>query len=199
MNKYYIIILIIIRSIHGFAQKPPTELKIKIDSIVNPYIKQYSIVGMSIGIVDNNENFTFNYGQTAHKNGFSISDSSMFHIASITKVFTATAIMKLVEEQKLSLDDKLFKILPDFKLKSKEYNKITIKHLLTHTSGLPWTNIQTSLPDDNSSIPLFMNGLKNVKLNFSPGTKFSGATYSNIAFDLLGIVCFLIFTLANNG
>jgi len=171
-----------------FAQKPSNELKAKIDSIVSPYIEQYSIVGMSIGIVDDVESYTINYGQTAQKDGFPISDSTMFHIASITKVFTATAIMQLVEQDKLSLDDKIVDILPDFKLKSKDYNKITIKHLLTHTSGLPWTNKQTNLPNDSTSIPLFLKGLQKVKLNFAPGTKFSGDTYSNIGFDLLGIV-----------
>ena len=143
---------------------------------------------MSIGIVDDFESYTINYGHTSQKGGFPVSDSTMFHIASITKVFTATAIMQLVEQDKLSLDDKLVDILPDFKLKSKGYDKITIKHLLTHTSGLPWTNKQTSLPNDSTSIPLFIKGLQKVKLNFLPGTKFSGDTYSNIGFDLLGIV-----------
>lgn len=180
--------IILIQSLSCLGQKPANELKAKIDSIVNPYIKQYSIVGMSIGIVDNIESYTINYGQTAHEYGVPVSDSTMFHIASITKVFTATAIMQLVEQGKLSLDDKLVDVLPEFKLRSKDYDKITIKHLLTHTSGLPWTNKQTDLPEDSTSIPLFMDGIKKVKLNFSPGTKFSGDTYSNIAFDLLGIV-----------
>ncbi|MRX46102.1 serine hydrolase [Pedobacter sp. HX-22-1] len=133
MKIYLLVILFLIQSINGFSQKLTTELKTKIDSIVNPYIKQYSIVGMSIGIVDDDKSYTVNYGQTAQQNGFPVTDSTMFHIASITKVFTATAIMQLVEQGKLSLDDKLVEILPDFKLKSKDYDKITIKHLLTHT------------------------------------------------------------------
>ena len=177
-----------IQSLSCFAQKPTNELRAKIDSIVNPYIKQYSIVGMSIGMVDDTESYTINYGSTSNKDGFPVTDNTMFHIASITKVFTATAIMQLVEQGKLSLDHKLVDVIPEFKLKSKDYDKITIKHLLTHTSGLPWTNKQTSLPEDSTSIPLFLDGLKKVKLNFSPGTKFSGDTYSNIAFDLLGVV-----------
>ena len=196
MTRLLIFVIILIQSLSCLAQKPTNELKVKIDSIVNPYIKQYSIVGMSIGIVDDFKSYTINYGQTTQKDGFPILDSTMFHIASITKVFTATAIMQLVEQGKLSLDDKLVDILPSFKLKSKDYNKITIKHLLTHTSGLPWTNKQINLPNDSSSIPLFIDGLKKVKLNFSPGTKFSGDTYSNIAFDILGIVVEKITNLA---
>lgn len=177
-----------IQSLSCFAQKPTNELKAKIDSIVRPYIEKYSIVGMSIGIVDDIESYTLNYGQTAQKDGFPVSDSTMFHIASITKVFTATAIMQLVEEGKLSIDDKLVDIIPEFKLRSKSYDKITIKQLLTHTSGLPWTNKQNDLPEDSTSIPLFIEGLQKIQLNFTPGTKFSGDTYSNIGFDLLGIV-----------
>lgn len=188
MTRLLIIVIILIQALSCLAQKPTNELKTKIDSIVSPYIEQYSIVGMSIGIVDDIESYMINYGQTAQKDGFPVSDSTMFHIASITKVFTATAIMQLVEQGKLSLDDKLVEIIPEFKLRSKDYDKITIKQLLTHTSGLPWTNKQTDLPNDSTSIPLFIEGLQKIKLNFTPGTKFSGDTYSNIGFDLLGIV-----------
>ncbi|MEN0048373.1 MAG: serine hydrolase domain-containing protein [Bacteroidota bacterium] len=186
--RFLLVILFVVLAMNCFAQQSTVEIKRQIDSIVIPYIKQYSIVGMSIGIVADDYSYTMNYGHTAQKNGFPISDSTMFHIASITKVFTATAIMQLVEKKELSLDDRLVDVLPEFELKGKDYNKITIKHLLTHTSGLPWTNKQVNLPDDRTSIPLFMSGLKRVKLNFTPGSKFSGDTYSNIAFDLLGIV-----------
>jgi CubicO group peptidase (beta-lactamase class C family) len=61
-----------------------------------------------------------------------VSANSTFHIASVSKTFTAAVILKLMEQGKLNLDDRVEKYLPDF-----PYNGITIRHLLTHRSGLP--------------------------------------------------------------
>jgi CubicO group peptidase (beta-lactamase class C family) len=55
-----------------------------------------------------------------------------FNLASVSKIFTATAILQLKEKRKLTLDDKVQLYLPAF-----PYKKITLRHLLTHTSGLP--------------------------------------------------------------
>ncbi|NRB62333.1 MAG: serine hydrolase [Saprospiraceae bacterium] len=49
--------------------------------------------------------------------------------------------------------------------KGKGYGKITIKHLLTHTAGLLWTNKQANLPNESSSIPLFIKDIQNTKFN----------------------------------
>jgi CubicO group peptidase (beta-lactamase class C family) len=70
---------------------------------------------------------------TAKKNiSNKISETTLFDLASISKQFTAAAILKLVEHDSLSLEDYLIDYFPDL-----PYNTIKIKHLLTHTSGLP--------------------------------------------------------------
>lgn len=61
-----------------------------------------------------------------------ITDSSTFHVASVSKTFTAAVILKLMEEGRISLDDEVEKYLPDF-----PYHHISIKNLLSHRSGLP--------------------------------------------------------------
>ena len=61
-----------------------------------------------------------------------ITPNSTFHIASVSKTFTAAVILKLMEEGKLTLEDNVEKYLPGF-----PYNGITIKDLLSHRSGLP--------------------------------------------------------------
>lgn len=66
-----------------------------------------------------------------------IDKESMFSIGSISKIFATVSIMILVEEGKLSLDTPVYKILPQFKMKDKNYQKITVKMLLNHSSGLP--------------------------------------------------------------
>src|SRR5574344_629250 len=89
--------------------------------------------------------------------GFGISDletkakidgNTFFNIASISKQFTAVAIMKLAEEGKISLDDNVKKYFPSFK--ADFFNKITIRHLLSHSSG-----IMDQRPRDNRDFVLY--------------------------------------------
>src|SRR4051794_9724315 len=106
-----------------------------------------------------------------------------FRIASVSKQFTATAVMLLVDRGKLSLDDSLTKFFPGFP----EYGrKITIRHLLTHTSGLPayeklipaGTTLQL---DDLDVLHLLMDTRQP---SFAAGEKFE---YSNSGYTLLGL------------
>lgn len=65
-----------------------------------------------------------------------ISDSTLFNLSSVSKTFTSTALLKLAEEKKLSLDDKLSQYFPEFS-DNKYLRDINIRHILTHSSGLP--------------------------------------------------------------
>lgn len=107
-----------------------------------------------------------------------------FRMASVSKQFTATAVMRLVDRGQLSLDDTLDKFFPGFP----EYaDKITIKHLLTHCSGLP--DYEDLIPpgatlqlDDLDVLHLLMDAHEP---RFPPGEKFA---YSNSGYALLGLV-----------
>ena len=180
--------IVLLPCLKVLSQNIDFEKKAAIDSIVNKYAKEYSIVGLSIGIIDNGNEFTQHYGNTDLNKRYIVSDSTMFHLASISKLFTATAILQLVENNKLSLEDKLVDILPEFKMKDKRYGEIKIQHLLTHSSGLKWNNKLKKSPDDTSSVSLYIQNLQKAKLKFTPGEKMSSATYSNVGYDLLGIV-----------
>jgi CubicO group peptidase (beta-lactamase class C family) len=107
-----------------------------------------------------------------------------FRMASVSKQFTATAVMLLVERGQLSLQDSLTKFFPGFP----EYGQhITVKHLLTHTSGLP--AYEELIP---AGTKLQLNDLDVLRLlmdtkepRFSPGEKFE---YSNSGYALLGLI-----------
>lgn len=107
-----------------------------------------------------------------------------FQIGSITKQFTAACILKLVEEGKLKLDDKLSKFYADFP----KADSITIHMLLTHTSGI---KNYTDLPEfwEKMALPITKDSMialfKKQPFNFSPGSKQS---YSNSGYFLLGCI-----------
>lgn len=109
-----------------------------------------------------------------------------FRIGSATKQFTATLILKLVEEGKLDLQGKITDYLPEYP--APQGNKITIHHLLTHTSGLPSYTTPDFMSDQvrdpfppDSLIALFSD----MELQFEPGTKWS---YSNSGYIVLGAI-----------
>lgn len=190
MKKTLLLALLCCTSAAAFAQSPVLNAQTNkaIDSIVAAQIKEYAIVGLSIGIVQNGESTTKHYGTTDASGKYPVTDATAFHLASISKLFAATAIMQLVEEGKIRLTDKLADLLPDFTMKDSRYTQITLQHLLTHTSGLMWDNKLKKSPDSPASLPLYVANLRQKRLNFAPGTRLSYKTYSNVAFDLLGIV-----------
>src|SRR5690349_4795039 len=125
------------------------------------------------------------YGMANLELGVPIAPEMVFELGSVTKTFTATAIMMLAERGKLSIQDDLTRYLPDFPTHGK---KITLEHLLSHTSGVP--NF-TSLPDWvgkqrlDVSVEELIGLFRGKPLDFEPGERYS---YSNSGYALLGAV-----------
>lgn len=97
-------------------------------------------VGLSVGIIYDQELIWSGYYGYANKEaGIPVTSKTLYRIASISKLFTATAIVQLRDEGKLRLDDPITHYLPWFKIKTKspKARPITIENLITHTSGLP--------------------------------------------------------------
>ena len=134
-------------------------------------------------------------GQIIYKKAFGSADLELnvpvsadmvFNLASITKQFTAVAILQLVEQGKIRLQDSLQKFIPDF---PSNRQTITIEHLLTHTSGIP-DYMQINYPNlymerwDFTPKQL-IDSFEHYPLEFEPGTKYS---YSNSGYYLLGYI-----------
>ncbi|WP_416176196.1 serine hydrolase [Clostridium sp.] len=125
------------------------------------------------------------YSKSDFEQNIDNSPQTEFPIGSMTKQFTAMAIMQLEEKGLLSEDDPISKYIPDYP----KGNTITIKNLLTHTSGIVnYTNLPefwTMKTDSFKDIQNVINLFKNKPLEFEPGTKFS---YSNSGYVLLGYI-----------
>lgn len=98
--------------------------------------KRLKVPGVAVGVWHNGQEFTAGFGRTSVENPLRVTPDTLFQVGSISKTFTGTALMRLVEMGQLDLDTPVRKILPKFKMSDPEVEKrLTTRHLLTHTGG----------------------------------------------------------------
>ena len=160
-----------------------------IDQLYKDYAEKNHFPGMVYGvIVDGKLVHTGSLGYTDAKQKIAASPQSNFRIASMTKSFTAMAILKLRDEGKLKLDDPIKLYIPeanDTKYLTKDASEITIRQLLTHSAGFPednpWGDRQLAASDEEL-IALYKKG---ISFSNNPGL---GYEYSNLGFATLGYI-----------
>jgi CubicO group peptidase (beta-lactamase class C family) len=109
----------------------------RLQQFLNEQLARHSVVGASVAILDRDTTLQAASGVLNIETDVSVRDDSVFQIGSIGKVFTATLIAQLVDEEVLDLDAPVLSYLPDFHIADKDVRKrVTVRHLLTHTSGM---------------------------------------------------------------
>ncbi|MCX7923965.1 MAG: serine hydrolase [Clostridia bacterium] len=122
------------------------------------------------------------YGKADFEQNIKINQQTKLAIGSVTKQFTAMAVMQLHEKGLLDVNDKLSKYFPDYPRGS----EITIHHLLTHTSGIAnYTDYPANYELKQTDEETIISTFKNLPLNFEPGTNWA---YSNSGYLLLGYI-----------
>jgi CubicO group peptidase (beta-lactamase class C family) len=167
---------------------PPADRASQVDAIFKDYAKKDS-PGCAVGVYqDDRLLLSRAYGMANLDHDVPLSPTSVFHIASVSKQFTAAAILLLAQDGKLSVDDEVRKHipeLPDFG------SKITIRHLVHHTSGIrdQWDLLtfagwrySRDLITDQDVLTLLS---RQKDLNFSPGERH---LYSNSGYTLLATI-----------
>ncbi|WP_207428308.1 serine hydrolase [Pedobacter sp. SYSU D00535] len=152
---------------------------IHIDNLVKKEMDKQHIFGLSLAIVKNGKLLMAKgYGLADIENNISASEETVYKIGSVSKQMVAAAIMLLMQEGKLELSDSLPKF---FKNAPESWNKITIRHLLNHTSGLPR---DSPLLDNIKQQPdsVLIEGSYKSKLLFEPGTNWR---YCNLGYFML--------------
>jgi len=151
-------------------------------------IKSYELPGLAIGIVKDAEIvYAKGFGDRSIGTREPVSMKTIFHMASVSKPFVATAIMQLVERDQIQLEAPIINYLPYFRLDDERYTRITVKQMLSHVSGMPdeedyeWDKPQY----DEDALERYVRSLSSKKLHSDPGEKFA---YSNMAFECLGDV-----------
>lgn len=141
--------------------------------------------GLVLVVVRGNEVFIHGYGETAPGSHIAPSDNSVIRLCSLTKIFTADMLAKLVTDGTVQLDDPLQKYAPAGVRVPEEEQPITLLDLATHTAGLDREIGTAPLHTPHFTYPDFATRwqwLPGERLKFVPGTQ---AFYSNIGFDLL--------------
>jgi len=171
------------------------------DNHITEFMKDWKIVGASVAVIkDEKLIYTKGFGYADKENKIETEPHHLFRVASVSKLITAIAIMKLVEAGKISLNDTVFgengilNMSEYLDIKDKRVLNITVENLLNHSGG--WSgkkadpmfrNIEIArvmkkeLPISTETIIEYV--LKNKKLDFKPGTR---ASYSNVGYAVLG-------------
>lgn len=149
----------------------PDQLK-KIDQFIQQNIDKNHIPGLSIAIVDKDK-VVFSKGYGKDGNNKAIISSSSFAIASLSKAFTAMAVMQLAEAGKINLDAPVKKYIPSFIMADARADRITVRQFLNQTSGLSdMVYPELSFKQQPVSGSNAIKNLKDVNLANSPGEKF---------------------------
>lgn len=147
-------------------------------------MKEYEAVGLSVAVVKNNKIiYTNSFGLKDIEGNVPLSDHDIFRIASISKSFSATSIMQLIEAKKVSLDDD-FSDLIGFKVRNPLYPEtvITLRMVLSHTSSINDNQKYSSLDIINPAVSKDWEKCYN---NYEPG---EGYEYCNLNFNMVGAV-----------
>lgn len=186
MNRIHTILVVLVVytmwSVPGFTQSKSAQL----DSLFITLQRQGSFNGNVLVAEKGSILFEKSYGNANEQTGQRLNAESVFELASLSKAFTAMGIVLLQKQGRLGYDDPVGKYLPELK----NYGKITIRHLLHHTSGLPdytdyfiehWNKSKFATNAD--VIQAF--GQVQPPVLFQPNEKFS---YSNTNYVLLGSI-----------
>ena len=181
MNLRKLLALLLLTGPGLMAQRPADQL----DSLLQQFYKADE-PGAAVAVVQKGKLvFEKCYGLANVPDNSPITPTTNFNIASITKQFTALAILQLAEKQKLALDDRLSKYFPQ--LNPSVGNRITIRHLLMHSSGVkdhyPYVDTKTIRHATDNDVLKAVE--KTDSLYFTPG---AGYRYSNTAYCLLSLI-----------
>jgi CubicO group peptidase (beta-lactamase class C family) len=202
VSKYHREAQLIPLSQRLFNELSAREEFLPLEIRINRLLDKYAIKGASVAVMkDGRLVLARGFGYADQETNQFVEPKHVFRVASVSKLITAVAVMKLVEEGKLSLDDKIFGeegLLNDsvyLAYKDKRVDDITVRNLLNHSAG--WNRnygdhmfmqhtiarqMKVDLPVD---LPLIIKFAIDKRLHFRPGSRTS---YSNLGYAILGLV-----------
>lgn len=178
-SGYRLVLIAVLLSAANFAQD---ATRAHIDEFVTLEMQRQTIPGVSLAVVrDGKPVIVKGYGLANVEHQVAVKPETIFQSGSVGKQFTAMAVMMLVEEGKIGLDDKIAKYLGEV---PSAWRNVTVRHLLTHTGGLTDYPEGFDFRKDYTEDELLKRA-KEVPTAFAPGEKWS---YSNLGYVTLGAI-----------
>ena len=162
----------------------PRELARRIDAYLQPLVESNNFTGVVFVARGDRVLFSKGYGMANYELNVPNTPAMRFHIASVSKSFTAAAILLLEERGKLSTSDHVSRFLPDYP----QGDKIRLDQLLTHSSGVPNVNNFPEYGRESffpHTVAQVVAMFKDKPLDFEPGTRFR---YSNSNYNVLALI-----------
>lgn len=160
---------------------PDAKLSAKIDAYIRPFVDGNNFPGAILVARGDDILFSKGYGMANYELEVANTPRTRFHLASLTKMFTAAAVLLLEEQGKLSTSDAVAKFLPDYP----NGDKISLEQLLTHTAGLPNVNFGKGEDCIHYTAEQLVGKFRDQPLDFEPG---SSTRYSNSNYNLLAYI-----------
>lgn len=172
--------LVLLSSLLAFSEEVASDKQqVLIDKAITSFMQQHDVPGVAVAIVKGNNESIICYGLANKKHHAKVTENTLFEIASITKVFTTTALALNVLQGRMGLDDPISKYIPGLDAPSSAISKVTLLELATHNSSLP--RVGGSWRE--GGLQKIISFLQHWQPNYSIGTRYE---YSNLAFGLLG-------------
>lgn len=155
-----------------------------LSAFVEAAAKEYGIPGVAVGVLTGDQEMYAAYGVTNVRHPLPVDEHTLFPLASVTKTFTATALLRLAEQGRVDLDAPVRHYVPELRLADEESAaRITVLNLLNHTAGLDWNLVGAE--DGDGSLAAFVAQLDRLPLIAPPGAR---ASYSQAGYNLAGLV-----------
>jgi CubicO group peptidase (beta-lactamase class C family) len=183
--EYRSFALIVLGMIAGQSCVAASTIDQQVDAFVRTEMMQRHIPGMSIAVIQNRQvKKLSSYGTASIDLSVPVQPATVFHVASISKSFTAVAVMMLVEAGKVSLDDRIGKYLDSI---PPNWRDMPIRRLMNHTSGIPDIMIDSnvSLATIADTVPGAFDLLRERPMDFEPGTRWR---YNQTGYLLLSML-----------
>ena len=161
----------------------------EIHARINNAVSRGTVGAAVVGIYDQGDVRVFGYGQKNPGEAQKPDGETLFEIGSITKVFTAILVQRLVEQDRLEWDDPISSYLNDFQFENEAVGAITLRSLATHSSGLPRLPANISPADSlNPYADYVQSDLHAFLRSFNPDSLSREYAYSNLGVGLLGSI-----------
>jgi CubicO group peptidase (beta-lactamase class C family) len=188
MQRFLVSAWVTLHSLFCIAQTPPDMLRQaqhdRTESTIDSIIREHKVMGLSVAVVKKGKIiYTHSFGLKNAETNTPLTDDCIFRIASISKSFSATSIMQLVEQKKLSLDDDISNLV-GFKVRNPKYPEtiITLRMAMSHRSSVNdsegYFTLDAINPAKNANWAKCYN-------DYEPGSKYQ---YCNLNYNMVGTI-----------